>query len=88
MDVRIENCFYSAEEVSQITAKAVQQMAKMAKIARIVNDEKKTFSSGQIFHISHSGQIRSTFALSRYGDHFGPFWCTTWVTPPPLYDWF
>ena len=46
----------------------------------------KAFSSGQIFHISHSGQIRSTFALSCYGDHFGPFWCTTWATPPPLYD--
>ena len=81
----MENCFYSAEEVSHITAKAVQQMAK---IARIVNDEKNPFSSRQIFHISHSGQIRSTFALSCYGDHFGPFWCTTWATPPPLYDWF
>ena len=70
MDVRSENCFYNAEEVSQITAKAVQQMAKMwknGKIARIDNDEKKTFSSGQIFHISHSGQIRSPFALSWYG---------------------
>ena len=20
--------------------------------------------------------------------HFGPFWCTSWVTPPPLHDWF
>ena len=25
-------------------------------------------------HISHSGHIRNTFALSCYGDHFGPFW--------------
>ena len=25
-------------------------------------------------HISHSGQIRNTFELSWYGDHFGPFW--------------
>ena len=33
------------------------KMGKMAKIARIVNDEKNPFSSGQIFHISHSGQI-------------------------------
>ena len=31
VDVRSENCFYNAEEVSQITAKAVQQMAKMGK---------------------------------------------------------
>ena len=20
--------------------------------------------------------------------HFGPFWCTSWVTPPPPHDWF
>ena len=20
--------------------------------------------------------------------HFGLFWCTSWVTPPPLHDWF
>ena len=25
-------------------------------------------------HVSHSGQIRNTFAQSCYGDHFGPFW--------------
>ena len=25
-------------------------------------------------HISHSGQIRNTFALTSYGNHFGPFW--------------
>ena len=25
-------------------------------------------------HISHSGQIRNTFAPSWYGYHFGPFW--------------
>ena len=47
-------------------------------------------------HISHSGQIWNTFALSWYGDHFGPFWsifvrfgpfwCTSWATPWPLHD--
>ena len=47
-------------------------------------------------HISHSRQIRDTFALSWYGDHFGPFWsifvhfgpfwCTSWATPWPLHD--
>ena len=47
-------------------------------------------------HISHLGQIRDTFALSWYGDHFGPFWsvlvhfcafwCTPCVTPWPLHD--
>ena len=35
-------------------------------------------------HISHSRQIRNTFALSWYGDHFGPFWCTSWATLQPL----
>ena len=35
-------------------------------------------------HISHSGQIWNTFALSWYGDHFGPFWCASWATPWPL----
>ena len=49
MDVRIENCFDCAEEVSQIMAKAVQQIAKMAKIARIVNDEKKPFPVDKSF---------------------------------------
>ena len=47
-------------------------------------------------HISHSGKIRNTFALSWYGDHFGAFWCILvhfgafWciscVTPWPLHD--
>ena len=57
MDVRIENCFYSAEDISQITAKAVQQMAKrgkMAKIARIVNDEKTRANTGHVVLISAS----------------------------------
>ena len=49
MDVRIENCFDCAEEVSQIMAKAVQQIAKMAKKARIVNDEKKPFPVDKSF---------------------------------------
>ena len=34
--------------------------------------------------ISQWGQIRNTFIWSWKGDHFGPFWCTPWVTPPPL----
>ena len=46
--------------------------------------------------ISHSGLIWNTFALSWYGDHFGPFWsilvhfcafwCNSCVTPWPLHD--
>ena len=30
-------------------------------------------------HISHSGQIRNTFALSWYSEHFGPFWSIWYI---------
>ena len=30
-------------------------------------------------HIGHSGQIRNTFALSWYSEHFGPFWSIWYI---------
>ena len=77
MDVRIENCFYSAEEVSQITAKAVQQMAKrgkMAKIARIVNDKKNPFPVDKSFISVTLDKFEALLlcnAMETILDHFG-----------------
>ena len=39
-------------------------------------------------HMSHSGQIRNTFLCDgtvTISVYFGPFWCTSWATPWPLF---